>query len=50
MFTTKRNVSRMPTSAWNLSGENTHVTTPIASVMPVKMTLAPVTRSVCRNA
>ena len=38
MFTTNRNVSMMPMSAWNLSGENTQVTTPIASVMPVKMT------------
>ncbi len=34
-----------PTSAWNLSGENTQVATPIASVMPVKKIAAPVTCS-----
>src|SRR5262249_46323804 len=46
MFTRNMKVSMMPMSAWNFSGENTQVATPIASVMPVKMMLAPVTRSV----
>jgi hypothetical protein len=48
MFTKNMNVSMMPISAWNCSGENTHVTTPMARVMPVKMMLAPVTRMVFR--
>ena len=46
MFTRNMNVSMMPMSAWNFSGENTQVATPMASVMPVKMMLAPVTCSV----
>ena len=46
MFTMNMKVSITPMSAWNLSGENTQVATPIASVMPVKMMLAPVTRIV----
>jgi len=46
MFTMNMKVSITPISAWNLSGENTQVTTPIPSVMPVKMMLAPVTRIV----
>ena len=46
MFTRNMKVSMMPMSAWNFSGENTQVATPIASVIPVKMMLAPVTRSV----
>ena len=33
MFTTNINVSKMPISIWNLSEENTHVLTPIASVI-----------------
>ena len=36
MFTRNMKVSIRPTSAWNLSGENTQVATPIASVTPVK--------------
>ena len=50
MFTKNMKVSMMPMSAWNCSGENTQVITPIASVMPVKMMLAPVTRMVFSNA
>lgn len=46
MFTRNMKVSMMPMSAWNFSGENSQVATPIASVMPVKMMLAPVTCSV----
>src|SRR6185503_16222362 len=46
MFTRNMNVSITPMSAWNFNGENTHVATPMASVMPVKMMLEPVTRSV----
>ena len=46
MFTRNMNVSMMPMSAWNFSGENTQVATPMARVMPVKMMLAPVTCSV----
>ena len=48
MFTRNMNVSMRPTSAWNLSGENTQVATPIASVMPVKKIAAPVTRRAAR--
>ena len=48
MFTRNMNVSIRPTSAWNLSGENTQVATPIASVTPVKKIAAPVTRSAAR--
>ncbi len=32
MFTRNMNVSMMPMSAWNFSGENTQVATPIARV------------------
>src|SRR4029077_2122707 len=48
MFTKNMKVSMIPMSAWNCSGENTQVTTPMASVMPVKMMLAPVTRMVLK--
>ena len=37
-------------SAWNFSGENIQVATPIASVMPVKSTPLPVTSSVLKYA
>ncbi len=41
MFTTNIKVSKIPMSIWNLSDENTHVLTPIASVIPVKRTALP---------
>jgi hypothetical protein len=50
MLTRNMKVSIRPTSAWNLSGENTQVATPIASVTPVKKIAAPVTRSAPRYA
>ena len=46
MFTRNMKVSRMPMSAWNLSGEKIQVPTPMASVMPVKRTPLPVTARV----
>jgi hypothetical protein len=42
MFHTNMKVSRMPMSAWNLIGENAHVMTPAASVMPTSATTLPV--------
>jgi hypothetical protein len=46
IFTRNMKVNSMPMSAWNLSGEKIHVTTPIANVTPVKMTPDPVICSV----
>ena len=46
IFTRNMNVNSMPISAWNLSGEKIQVTTPMANVIPVKMTPAPVICSV----
>ena len=48
MLTRNMKVSRIPMSAWNLSGEKIQVATPIASVTPVKTTPLPVMARVCR--
>ena len=42
-------VSSTPMSAWNLSGENIQVATPMASVRPVNSTPLPVIVNVSRN-
>jgi hypothetical protein len=46
MFMTKRKKSRIPMSAWNLSGEKIQVATARPSVVPVKSTPLPVIFSV----
>ena len=43
-------MSKMPMSAWNLSGEKIQAPTPIASVRPVNTTPLPVIASVMRYA
>ena len=40
MFTRNMNVSMMPISAWNFSGENTQVATPMASKRPLCSSVA----------
>src|SRR5690606_10967062 len=46
MFHRNMKVSRIPISAWNLIAEKIQVTTPMASVKPVKVTALPVVFSV----
>ena len=41
------NVNNDPISAWNFNAENDHVETPIARVIAVKTTAAPVLAKVC---
>jgi hypothetical protein len=48
MFMRNMNVSRMPMSAWNWSGEKIQVATPMASAQPVKITPNPEIASVVK--
>ncbi|MNJ79709.1 hypothetical protein D3C77_778150 [compost metagenome] len=42
MFQMNMKVSRMPMSAWNLIGDQTHVPTATAMVIPIRATTLPV--------